>query len=145
MPRPPLAALFPALILGTLAIGCATTPEGRAAAAREDAATEAKLAAALKDFAPAGPPQSCINDRRDSYNTTTIGDTILYRFGRDEIFVNKAPGCNGAARGDALVFVNYQAGTLCTGQIIRTVDVLTRVQTGSCALGDFTPYKRVKP
>ena len=27
---------------------------------------------------------------------------------------------------------------------IQTVDVISRVQTGSCALGQFTPYKRVK-
>ncbi|MBX9816277.1 MAG: hypothetical protein A4S12_12450 [Proteobacteria bacterium SG_bin5] len=132
------------LTLTLILAGCATTPQERAAIARDEAATEAKLAAALKGFAPAGPPQTCINERRQTYNTTTIGDTILYRFGRDEIFVNRAPGCNGAGRGDALVLVNYQAGLLCAGQIIRTVDVISRVQTGSCALGDFTPYKRVK-
>ena len=127
-----------------LLAGCATTPEQRAAQARDEATTQAKLAKALAGFEPSGPPQTCINERRDDYHTTTIGDTIFYRFGRDEIFVNRAPGCQGAERGDALVLVNYQAGLLCSGQIVRTVDVISRVQTGSCALGEFTPYKRAR-
>jgi hypothetical protein len=127
-----------------LLASCASTPEQRAARAQDEATDSARLARALDGFEPAGAPQTCINERRGTYNTTTIGDTILYRFGRDEIFANNAPGCRGAERGDALILQNFQAGLLCSGQIIQTVDVISRVQTGSCALGQFTPYKRVK-
>lgn len=123
---------------------CATTPEQRAAQTRSDAEIQAKLDKALAGFERAGPPQACVNERRGDYQTTTIGDTILYRFGRDQIFLNRAPGCQSAERGDALILVNYQAGLLCSGQIIRTTDTLTRIQTGSCALGEFVPYRRVR-
>lgn len=131
-------------ILLALLTGCATTPEQRAERAKDEAAESVRLARALDGFKQAGPPQTCINERRGSYNTTAIGDTILYRFGRDQIFANTAPGCRGAERGDALVLQNFQAGLLCSGQIIQTVDTLSRVQTGSCALGEFTPYRLVK-
>lgn len=133
------------MMLPLLALGsCATTPEQRLAEAQAASADAAKLSKALAGLAPAGPPQQCISERRANYSTTTIGDTILYRFSRDEVYRTEAPGCGGAARGDALILVNYQAGLLCAGQIIQTVDIISRIQTGSCALGQFTPYRRSK-
>lgn len=102
----------------------------------------AELAKALDGLTP-GKPRSCLNPLARRYETKTIGDTILYRVNKNLIYRTEAPGCSHAASGDALVSVNY-GSQLCSGQILQTVDFFTRIYTGGCTLGEFTPYTRVK-
>lgn len=109
-----------------------------------DPATQAKLDKALVGYIP-GAPTSCIPITYRSLNTRTFGSTLLYQEGSGPIYRNDtAGGCEGAARGDILVQVE-QEGRPCQGDIIRTVDQVVHSNTGSCALGQFVPYTKVKP
>ncbi|OYY68317.1 hypothetical protein [Sphingomonas sp. 28-63-12] len=131
------------MMLATLLLLTGGAADARnAASKRADEADAIKVAKALDGLTP-GKPQSCISPFPRDYHTQTIGDTILYRVSKNLIYRNEAPGCHRAETGDALVSVNYGA-QLCRGQIIRTVDLFSRTLTGSCALGEFTPYTKAK-
>lgn len=88
-----------------------------------------------------GKPQSCIDPFRFS-NSTRVGDTILYKSSGREIYRNDTSGgCGGLRRGDTIVTRSF-SGQLCRGDIIRTVDLPSRIPTGSCVFGDFVPYRK---
>ena len=128
------------LILFALAVSCAPTPNDRAIVADQRAASELKLARTLQGFTP-GEPQFCLPYVRANYSTQGIGTTLLYRYKADVIFRTDTNGCAGVERGDALIAVQFQP-RLCSGQIIQTIDLFSRVPTGGCTLGEFTPYTR---
>ncbi len=126
--------ILPAVIL----FGCAATPGQLARETQRQASDTEKLAVALKGLSP-GKPQDCI-DLRDANDTTRIGDTILYRLGSKRLYrTDTSGGCFGLARGDILVTKSY-GGRLCRGDIASTVDPGSRVESGSCVIGAFTPY-----
>ena len=99
----------------------------------------AKLAEATAGLTP-GKPVDCIDTRRGQVNLTAAGDKLIYRFSRKLVYVSDtAGGCQGVARGDALVTRQFQT-RLCRGDIAQTVDFVARMPTGGCAIGPFTPY-----
>ena len=132
----------PALVAIALSIGAG----GYLAQARagRDVDDQARLAKALAGYA-AGAPTGCIPIAYPSLSTTVYGKTILYRSAvGGTIYRNDtAGGCESAANGDILVSVQYQ-GRPCSGDIIRTVEPLNRIPTGSCALGQFVAYKKIR-
>jgi hypothetical protein len=68
-------------------------------------------------------------------------DKLIYRVSNKLVYVNQTTGgCQGVARGDALVTRQFQT-RLCRGDIAQTVSLPPGIPTGSCALGDFTPYR----
>lgn len=85
-------------------------------------------------------PIDCIDTRWNNTSVKAIGSKLVYRVNRNRIYVSDTGGgCERVARGDALV--TRQFGTrLCRGDIATTVDTIARFQTGSCAMGAFTPY-----
>ena len=96
---------------------------------------------ALAGLTPSAPVD-CIQTAHRQYNTQAIGDTILYRASRTLVYRNDtAGGCFGAERGDALISQSPET-QLCRGQILRSVDLLSQVESGSCALGRFVPYRK---
>ena len=120
--------------------GAAPAPGSNSAESNSD---EARIAKALVGFTP-GKPVNCIQQFRPTYSTEAIGDSILYRFNNRLIYRNKTSGqCDNGHRIDALVLRNF-GPQLCRGQIIQTVDTLSGFETGSCVLGDFTPYTKAK-
>ena len=120
--------------------GAAPAPGSNSAESNSD---EARIAKALAGFTP-GKPVNCIQQFRPTYSTEAIGDSILYRFNKRLIYLNKTSGrCDNGRRLDALVIRNF-GPQLCRGQIIETVDLFVGFQTGACALGDFTPYTKAK-
>ena len=122
-----------------LALGGCTNVDQSAESAR----TRAGLADALTGFAR-GERTSCLPITYRNASTKTFGPTLLYSTRSDELYRNDtAGGCDGAANGDALVSVEYE-GRPCQGDIVRTIDLTSRIQTGSCSLGDFVRYRRVK-
>lgn len=132
-----IVTLSAVLMLGA----CAATPEQIARDTAQQVKTEAELADALKGYA-AGTPVSCINPRND--NTTIFGDKIMYRGGSSRVYVtNTNGGCFGLRRNDIIV-TRSTNGQLCSGDIVTTVDPTSRMQSGSCAFGEFVPYKRVR-
>ncbi|HSI17792.1 MAG TPA: hypothetical protein VK980_08490 [Sphingomonas sp.] len=108
--------------------------------ARQEARDAAALAKALDGLTP-GKPTSCIDPRRIN-DTQRIGDKILYKTSRRELYVNDTGGgCFGLRNGDAIVTKSY-TGQFCRGDIVQTVDLPARVPSGSCTFGDFVPYRK---
>lgn len=120
--------------------GAAPAPGSPSTNSKSD---EALIAKALDGFTP-GKPVNCISQIRPNYSTEAIGDSILYRFNKQLIYRNKTTGgCGNGRLSDTLVVRNF-GPQLCRGQIVQTVDLFTRIETGGCALGDFTPYTKAK-
>lgn len=107
---------------------------------RQAAKDAAELSKQLAGLTP-GKPQNCIQQR--GYNDTTrVGDTILYKFNRSDIYrTDTNGGCFGLRRGDAIVTRSY-TGQFCRGDIIQTVDLVSRMPSGSCTFGAFTRYRK---
>ncbi len=100
---------------------------------------QAKLQAELARLTPQAPVD-CIDTRFRNVSLTALGDKLVYRESRKRIYVSEtAGGCGNVARGDALVTRQF-GPRLCRGDIATTVDRAARFQTGSCAIGPFTPY-----
>lgn len=86
------------------------------------------------------PQVDCIDTRFRTISLRAIGDKLVYREGRNRIYVsNTNGGCEGVARGDMLVTRQF-GPRLCRGDIAETVDRTARFPTGSCVIGAFTPY-----
>ncbi len=122
-----------------LVFGAAPTSAGLATHEQQRIADEQELAKALNGLTPS-KPQTCIN-LRDARDTQRVGDTILYKVGRKLIYrTDTNGGCFGLDRGDIIVTRTFN-GELCRGDIISTVDPVSRTHTGSCTFGDFIAYK----
>ena len=48
--------------------------------------------------------------------------------------------CSGLARGDTMIIKTW-GSQYCRGDMVTSADLTTGMVTGSCALGDFTPYR----
>jgi hypothetical protein len=129
-----------ALAAYVLATGCtAATAEQRA---EMDANSEAKLAAALKGYEPAGPPVSCVNQRDLGGNRSAGADAIIFSGRGSTLYVNRpAGGCAGMRFGHALV-IRTSSSQFCRGDIATVLDPVSGTEFGGCGLGDFEPYKR---
>jgi hypothetical protein len=119
-----------------LVLGCAAA----APAGMSDAA-KSRLDRALAGRT-AGQPQSCVQ-QRELRSSHVEGDTILYEGRGSVLYLNRTSGgCNSRA-GRTLVTQN-PIGNLCRGDIVRTVEPVSGTDWGSCTLGDFVPYRRVR-
>ena len=126
-------------------LGCTRTPAETARATEAEQATANRLAARLAGLTP-GRATSCLPTTLIGAQAQTqgYGSTILYIAGRDLIYRNDTTGgCDNIGRGDILVTRQF-AGRACRGDIATTVEPLSRAVTGSCALGDFIPYRRAR-
>lgn len=108
--------------------------------AERDARDQAKLDKALAGKT-AGTPVSCIPLRQVS-NTTYIGDdTILYRVNSKLTYRNDpVGGCSGLRHGAGLV-TRTPSTQLCAGDIATVRDFTTGIDTGSCSMSEFVPYR----
>lgn len=128
------------LIFATAAVGlaaCATAmsqPEQRSAKAQ---ATYDKMLAGKT----AGRPAKCLPLQRSNDMVVIDDDTILYRNGRTT-YVNKPLGsCSLLSRGSYALVTRSIGSQLCRGDIATVVDTSSGSTVGSCALGDFIPYR----
>ena len=116
---------------------CETTdsqPEQRSAA---NQATYDRLLAGKTP----GRPENCLPLQRSNDMTVIDDETILYRDG-DTTYVNKLLGsCNLLSRGSYALVTRSSGSQLCRGDIGTVTDVSTGTTVGSCALGDFVPYR----
>lgn len=132
-----LAALT--TVAGTTLAGCAATPREQAAMAERNERAAARLDQRLAGYTP-GKPVSCLpisTSRRSDY----FGDTIIYEVSGNLIYRTDTSGGCALDRDDILV-TSTPIGSLCRGDIARTVDRATRFPSGSCALGEFVPYRK---
>ena len=121
----------------TSLVACETTdsqPEQRSAAAQ---ATYDRLLAGKTP----GRAAKCLPLMRSNDMVVIDDDTILYRDGRTT-YVNQPLGsCNLLGRGSYALVTRSSGSQLCRGDIANVVDASTGMTVGSCALGDFVPYK----
>lgn len=91
----------------------------------------------------AEPSVSCVSQRRLHGNQSLDDGGIL--FGRDGdqiVYVNHpSGGCPGLAGGRYLV-TRTPGAQLCAGDIATVRESGASIPVGSCALGDFTPYRK---
>ncbi|HTH27220.1 MAG TPA: hypothetical protein VL918_01975 [Sphingobium sp.] len=120
--------------------GCAMAANDRPPRLSERQARE--LAEALKDKVP-GKPVACVSRvLGGTHGLHAVSDSILiYKVNRDLVYRNDLNGsCNGISRGNTMV-LKPTVDQYCRGDIVRSVDLSTRMQVGSCGLGSFVPYR----
>lgn len=119
--------------------GCAATPKQQAAAAAEAAQAQESLEQTLAGLTPERP-QTCLPNFQNR-QLKAYGQTLIYTVSRNLKYrTETGGGCEGVARGDILITRSPQ-GRLCSGDIAQTIDQGSRFPTGSCAMGDFVPYR----
>jgi len=133
-----------ALLLTVAALGSCAAPSPQEVAAAQ-AREVVDLQKALNGAVPAGPAVPCLPSARSDGQTNVSDNIILFRVG-GTLYRNDPPGgCPGLGRGTyALITRTYGAGTLCRGDIAQVADLSTGMTVGSCTLGDFVPYRRVR-
>ena len=106
---------------------------------------QTKLSTALAGYEQSGPPVSCVN-QRDLRGNRSAGESAIIFDGpsRSTLWVNQpAGGCPSLDFGRALV-THSSTGQLCSGDIATVIDPVGSMTYGSCGLGEFTPYRRVR-
>ncbi|WP_375429016.1 hypothetical protein [uncultured Sphingomonas sp.] len=121
---------------------CSTTPREAERAAALDLQTQEALAAELAGLVP-GKPTACLPEpARAQVSSKGFGSRLVYRVSSSVKYRNDMNGsCPGAGRDDILVTRTPQSRS-CRGDIVQTIDRGSRFPTGSCAFGDFIPYRR---
>lgn len=119
--------------------GCTATADSEPPRLTEKQAARLDKAIAGK---VAGQPVSCVGRVGSSDRLEVISDgVLLYRANRNLVYVNRLSGeCNGISRGDTLV-LKPTLSQYCSGDIARSVDLSIGMTVGSCALGEFVPYR----
>lgn len=89
-----------------------------------------------------GNSVSCIPHTQIRSTYYVGGKTILYRMRNGTVYRNEPPGgCPGLNSNLALETRN-PTGLLCSGEIAQVRDYTQGYSPGSCALGDFVPYRK---
>jgi len=126
-----------ALGLATLAACTQGAPAEPQLGVREAKALDRLLAGKV-----AGTPVSCISSF-DGSRLQVLGDnTLVYKASKTLVYRNTLQGaCRGLAQGDTLVMNRLISSQYCRGDIAHVVNLPSGAMSGSCALGDFVPYK----
>lgn len=91
-----------------------------------------------------GEKMACIS-RAPATNLQVISNNVvLYRVNRKLVYKNELiGGCSGLTAGDTLILRSF-GSQMCRGDFATTANLMTGMQTGACALGDFVPYRTPK-
>ncbi|MEQ8934535.1 MAG: hypothetical protein RIE56_01935, partial [Amphiplicatus sp.] len=119
------------LLIGaaTLAASCAT---GAAVQRVNEGAAET-----LAKYEPTGETERCVNTSRISQMTAVDENTLLFRLGVNDYYVNKVRGrCNGATYSSNRFQYKVTGSQLCSIDIIDVVDTSGFI-AGTCSLGEF--------
>jgi hypothetical protein len=114
--------------------------------------TPAQVAQSQEKFAKltagkvAGAPLSCLPSFRSSDMVVIDDDTIAFRNGPSQVYINhmQGGGCLNLEGGRNTLVTRTPGPNLCRGDIAQVVDLVARIPVGSCVFGDFVPYKRVR-
>lgn len=129
------------LAVPVMLASCATTPEREARATERAAREAAELARTVEGLVP-GEPVNCISPRVAGRSRFLGENTIAYVVSRNFVYVNKPRGgCPGLGNGRGLVTVS-RSGQLCSGDFAEVRDFIAGTAHGSCALGEFIPYRK---
>ena len=131
-------------IIGTL-VAAAAILTGPAAAARDNAAREAKGEAKLAKLLEgrvAGEPQDCIYLPRVRSSRIISGTAIVYDAG-STIYVNRPRNGAYTLDDDDIMVTDVHGSTLCSIDIVRLHDRSSFFYDGFVGLDEFVPYKKV--
>ena len=92
----------------------------------------------------AGKPVSCIPSRQVRSTYYVGGRTILYKVSNNLVYRNDPPGGCPGLNSNLALETRQPTGLLCSGEIAQVRDYSQGYSPGSCALGQFVPYRRVK-
>ena len=88
-----------------------------------------------------GPSQRCLTTERTEGLRTVNRSTLAFGSGRT-VWINRVdPRCSGFSRSDLLV-VEPIGSQYCRGDLVRTIDPVSKIPGPACQLGDFVPYTR---
>lgn len=129
----PLALALP--LLAGCAASAMETAKGEDLSDRD----QRRMAAMLAGRVP-GEPQSCIT-LRPTTRTSIIGDRmVLYRNG-STVYANDFNGLCPPLHSDATLVTSTPSNQLCAGDIATVREPTSGASFGSCAYGEFTPYR----
>jgi hypothetical protein len=125
------------LAVAVAALGACMTQPPQASRSAEAQAEFHKLTAGKVP----GPAITCRPSYRSNDMVTIDDGTVAFKNGRT-VYVNHLIGeCNGLKSGFYTLVTRSSGSGLCRGDIARVADVSTGMVVGSCAVGDFIPYK----
>ncbi len=123
------------MLAGVLA-ACETAPDPVSRTASDQLAFDKALAGKM-----AGPASKCLATYRSNDMTVIDEGTILFRDGRTT-YVNSTLGrCSQLGRSGYAMVTRNVGPQLCRGDIVNVTDTMSGMTVGSCALGDFVPYR----
>lgn len=123
-------------LAATLVAGCETAGDIPARSDRAQATYERALAGKT-----AGRAEKCLPLHRTRDMEKIDDTTILFRDG-NTIYVNTTLGaCNGMGDQSYALVTRNVGPQLCRGDIATVTDMTSGMTVGSCALGDFVPYR----
>ena len=134
--RLPIAAMF-----GLALAACGQTAADRVRTAQAADEEQAGLRRELAGLVP-GQPSQCLPTRVRT-DLRGYGTTLIYRVSdRLKYRTETSGGCEGVGRRDDILVTRSPSGRTCAGDISQTLDRGSRFPVGSCALGQFVPYRR---
>ena len=123
-------------LAATLLAGCETAGDIPARSDRAQATYERALAGKA-----AGRAEKCLPLHRSRDMEKIDDSTILFRDGRT-VYVNTTLGaCNNMGDQSYALVTRNVGAQLCRGDIATVTDMTSGMTVGSCALGDFVPYR----
>ena len=129
---------IPLLLAAAVLTGCMTQPAPATRSAEAEAEFQKLTAGKV-----AGQPITCLPSYKRNDMVTIDDGTVAFKNGKT-VYVNKLIGeCSGLDSGFYALVTNSSGPGLCRGDIARVADVRTGMLAGSCAIGDFVPYKPV--
>lgn len=102
---------------------------------------EQKLARMLEGRV-AGKPVDCVN-LHNIRSTKIIGGTAIVYDAGSTIYVNRPLNSESLDPWDTLV-TKLHSSSLCSIDVVQLYDSSSLAWTGSVALGEFVPYKRIR-
>lgn len=90
----------------------------------------------------AGPSLTCLPSYRADNMVRIDEGTVVFKDG-DTVYVNRLHGqCDGLNSGFYTLVTRSHGSGLCRGDIAHVTDISTGMVVGSCAMGEFIPYRR---
>ncbi len=122
------------VVAGLAACSTASVPEQRS----PDAQARYNQLLAGKS---AGEPVRCLPNYRTRDMVVIDDNTILFRDGSTVYVNHPLGGCGRLGRGNSALVTKTFNSQLCRGDISQVIDPTSGVIAGSCAMGDFIPYR----
>ena len=92
----------------------------------------------------AGKPTNCINLPGVTSSHIIDGKAIVYRVG-GTLYVNEPRSGASSLRDNDVLVTSTLGGQLCSIDTVRLIDRASHFPHGFVSLGEFVPYKKVKP